>query len=208
MNKGFATIQNSFAKGGTAYQAMYTTIYKQILNTMVQETLKQTGLNVTVTDSNVDTYLKQLGNAADTLKEAAKTQAESATATQAAKQKAALPTSVKDAIDNTSKLTAYKNMLKTQGQSKIAKSMTKKSLKSLYDIVETRIPQIDTELANLKTEIAAAQAVVKQVTKSISKAESQYEKVETGKITGPRRLVLPMHRWHPQSRLWKIVKRS
>ena len=53
MNKGFATIQNSFAKGGTAYQAMYTTIYKQILNTMVQETLKQTGLNVTVTDSNV-----------------------------------------------------------------------------------------------------------------------------------------------------------
>lgn len=183
MNKGFATIQNSFAKGGTAYQAMYTTIYKQILNTMVQETLKQTGLNVTVTDSNVDTYLKQLGNAADTLKEAAGTQAESVTATQAAKQKAALPTSVKDAIDNPSKLTAYKNMLKTQGQSKIAKSMTKKSLKSLYDIVETRIPQIDTELANLKTEIAAAQAVVKQVTKSISKAESQYEKVETGKIT-------------------------
>lgn len=99
-------------------------------------------------------------------------------------------------------------MLKTQGQSKIAKSMTKKSLKSLYDIVETRIPQIDTELANLKTEIAAAQAVVKQVTKSISKAESQYEKVETGKTQRPQRLVLPMHRWHPQNRLWKIVKRS
>ena len=101
----------------------------------------------TATKGGAVTYLKQLGNAADTLKEAAGTQAESATATQAAKQKAALPTSVKDAIDNPSKLTAYKNMLKTQGQSKIAKSMTKKSLKSLYDIVETRIPQIDTELA-------------------------------------------------------------
>ena len=183
MNKGFATIQNSFAKGGTAYQAMYTTIYKQILNTMVQETLKQTGLNVTVTDSNVDTYLKQLGNAADTLKEAAGTQAESATATQAAKQKAALPTSVKDAIDNPSKLTAYKNMLKTQGQSKIAKSMTKKSLKSLYDIVETRIPQIDTELANLAIEIKAAEAVKDKVDASIQQAEDAYVDVEAGKIT-------------------------
>ena len=183
MNKGFATIQNSFAKGGTAYQAIYTTIYKQILNTMVQETLKQTGLNVTVTDSNVDTYLKQLGNAADTLKEAAGTQAESATATQAAKQKAALPTSVKDAIDNPSKLTAYKNMLKTQGQSKIAKSMTKKSLKSLYDIVETRIPQIDTELANLAIEIKAAEAVKDKVDASIQQAEDAYVDVEAGKIT-------------------------
>ena len=123
--------------------------------------------------------MKQLGNAADTLKEAAGTQAESATATQAAKQKAALPTSVKDAIDNPSKLTAYKNMLKTQGQSKIAKSMTKKSLKSLYDIVETRIPQIDTELANLKTEcrycfVAILNAAVSTIISSLLFVEAAY----------------------------------
>ena len=53
----------------------------------------------------------------------------------------------------------------------------------LYDIVETRIPQIDVALANLKTEIAAAEAIVKEVTKSIAEAEKKYEEVESGKIT-------------------------
>ncbi len=53
----------------------------------------------------------------------------------------------------------------------------------LYDIVETRIPQIDIALGNLKTEIAAAEAIVKQVTKSIAEAEKKYEQVESGKIT-------------------------
>ena len=61
--------------------------------------------------------------------------------------------------------------------------MTKKNLKSLYDIVEVRIPQINTALANLKTEILVAQKSLEQVEKSIKKAEDNYEKVEQGKIT-------------------------
>ena len=64
-----------------------------------------------------------------------------------------------------------------------SKNLTKKNLSMLYDIVETRIPQIDVALANLKTEIAAAEAIVKEVTKSIAEAEKKYEEVESGKIT-------------------------
>ena len=74
-------------------------------------------------------------------------------------------------------------MLKEQGQEKAAKQLTKKNLKSLYDIVEVRIPQIDTALGNLKTEITVAKKVLKQVEKSIKSAEDKYEEVEQGKIS-------------------------
>ena len=39
----------------------------------------------------------------------------------------------------------------------------KKNLQQIYDIVNVRIPQIETELANLKIEIAAAKEVNKKV---------------------------------------------
>ena len=94
-----------------------------------------------------------------------------------------LPESVKDAIDNPDKLEALKKLMEAQGQQEAVKNLTKKNLSMLYDIVETRIPQIDIALGNLKTEIAAAEAIVKQVTKSIAEAEKKYEQVESGKIT-------------------------
>ena len=182
INQGFDAVRASFAKGGAAYQAIYNEVYKTVLNTMVQEALKAMGMDVTITDENVDTYLKQMGDAAEELKSLAATQAENLTKTQVETQLATLPANVKDAIDHPDKLEAYKKMLEQQGQTEAAKAMTKKNLESLYNIVEVRIPQIDTELANLKIEITAAKAVVQQVTKSISEAEKQYEQVEAGKI--------------------------
>lgn len=183
MNTGFQTVRKSFAKGGAAYQAIYMKVYQATLNAMIQQTLKSSGMDVTITDENASTYLKQLGDAAATLEAAAKTQAEQTTKQHADAQLALLPESVKDAINHEDKLKAYKGLLTQQGQAKAAKQMTKKNLQSLYDIVEVRIPQIDTELANLKTEIMTADAVTKQVSKSIAKAEKQYEQVESGKIT-------------------------
>ena len=113
----------------------------------------------------------------------AEKQAEKTAKEQAKKQLNALPKDVKDAIDNASKLKAYQALLKEQGQEKAAKQLTKKNLKSLYDIVEVRIPQIDTALGNLKTEITVAKKVLKQVEKSIKSAEDKYEEVEQGKIS-------------------------
>lgn len=49
--------------------------------------------------------------------------------------------------------------------------------------MEVRIPQIDTALGNLKTEITVAKKVLKQVEKSIKSAEDKYEEVEQGKIS-------------------------
>lgn len=183
MNQGFVAVRASFAKGGAAYQAIYNEVYNQVLITMVQSTVEAMGLDVTITKDNVNIYLEQLGDEAGTLKTAAAAQAETLTETQAQTQLASLPINVKDAIDNPTKLQAYKKMLEQQGQAEAAKAMTKENLESLYNIVEVRIPQIDTELANLKIEIATAKAVVKQVNKSIGKAEKQYETVEAGKIT-------------------------
>ena len=113
----------------------------------------------------------------------AEKQAEKTAKEQAKKQLNALPKDVKDAIANASKLKAYQALLKEQRQEKAAKQLTKKNLKSLYDIVEVRIPQIDTALGNLKTEITVAKKVLKQVEKSIKSAEDKYEEVEQGKIS-------------------------
>lgn len=183
MNTGFATVRASFEKDGAAYQNIYNMIYSQILTGVVQAQLDAAGIEGKVTAENVDTYLAQLGAAADSLKAAAQEQAEKQTKEQAEIQLALLPKDVKDAIDNPEKLSAYKKMLTEQGQGDAAKQMTKKNLKSLYDIVEVRIPQINTALANLKTEITVAKQTLKQVEKSIKEAEGNYEQVEQGKIT-------------------------
>lgn len=183
MNTGFATVRASFGKGGAAYQNIYNMIYSQILVGAVQAQIDAAGIEGKVTAENVDTYLAQLGSAADSLKAAAQEQAEKQTGEQAEIQLALLPKDVKDAIDNPEKLNAYKKILTEQGQDDAAKQMTKKNLKSLYDIVEVRIPQINTALANLKTEITVAKQTLRQVEKSIKEAEGNYEQVEQGKIT-------------------------
>ena len=50
-----------------------------------------------------------------------------------------------------SKLEGFKKWLTNMGQKDKAELITLDNLKQIYNIVEVRIPQIDTELANLKT---------------------------------------------------------
>ena len=144
-------------------------------------------MEVEITEENIDQYLEQylpqFGDTADEYIKQAEEQAKQVADTQAQAQLDVLPESVKDAIDNPDKLEALKKLMEAQGQQEAVKNLTKKNLSMLYDIVETRIPQIDIALGNLKTEIAAAEAIVKQVTKSIAEAEKKYEQVESGKIT-------------------------
>ncbi len=183
MNKAFTSVRDGFKKGGAAYQQIYAVIYDRILVSMVQAQFDAAGTDGKVTAENVNTYLSKLGSASKALTDAAKEQAEAQAKNQAEAQLAALPQDVKDALDHPSKLSAYKKLLEAQGQSGAAKQMSKKNLKSLYDIVVTRIPQIDTALANLKTEIAVSKQVLSQVKKAIKSAEDKYEEVEKGKIT-------------------------
>lgn len=49
--------------------------------------------------------------------------------------------------------------------------------------MNTRLPQIDTELANLAVEIQAAQAIADQVNEQVKAATDNYEALESGKIS-------------------------
>lgn len=182
INNSFATVRKSL-ESGEAYKAIYDQVYRQVLIAAVQTAMDQSGMKVTVTADNVNQLLGQLGSAGDAVKKTAETTAASMTKQQVDKQLENIPIDVKDALDHPEKLKAFRDMLKQQGQSKAAKNMTAKNLQTLYDIVHTRIPQINAELANLKIEIKTAEAVLQQVEKSIKKAEGQYEEVEEGKIT-------------------------
>ena len=63
------------------------------------------------------------------------------------------------------------------------KDLDKKTLQQIYDIVNVRIPQIDTEVANLEIEIKTAQEVLKQVESKMSTVDDAYKQAEEGKIS-------------------------
>lgn len=94
----------------------------------------------------------------------------------------AYPADIRDALDHPEKLEALTAFLKQMGQEEQAAGLTAEGLQQMYDIVHTRLPQIDTELANLEVEIAAAEAVSEEVDKQVKQATDNYEALEAGKI--------------------------
>lgn len=104
-----------------------------------------------------------------------------------------MPADMKDAIDHPEKLSYFKTAVDTlasmpgsQMDSAIvnqAKELNKKTLKQVYDIVNVRLPQIETELANLEVEIIAAEEVLKQVETQMSAVDDAYKQAEEGKIS-------------------------
>ena len=95
----------------------------------------------------------------------------------------AYPVNISDALKNPEKLEALTAFMKQIGQSDAAASLTADNLKQMDQIVNTRLPQIDTELANLEVEIQAAQAIVDQVNEQVKAATDNYEALESGKIS-------------------------
>lgn len=67
-----------------------------------------------------------------------------------------VPKNIKDAVNNKKEFEAFVKWLEKIGYGKETKELTYKNLKKVYDIVEVRMPQIKTELANLEIEIKAA----------------------------------------------------
>ncbi|MCF2641703.1 efflux RND transporter permease subunit [Roseburia hominis] len=106
---------------------------------------------------------------------------------------AKMPVDIKDAIDHPEKLEYFKTALQTlqsvpgsnidAGVAATAAALNAESLKQVYDIVNTRIPQIKTELANLDIEIMAAQKVVEQITSKMGTIDDSYKEAESGKIS-------------------------
>ena len=106
---------------------------------------------------------------------------------------ALMPSDIKDAIDHPKKLEYFKTAVETlasmpNSQMDVsivsqAKELDKKTLKQVYDIVNVRLPQIETELANLEIEIKVAEEVLKQVETQMSAIDDAYKQAEQGKIT-------------------------
>ncbi len=106
---------------------------------------------------------------------------------------AQMPLDVKDAMDNPDKLKYFKKAVETlaampdsQIDSKIAaqaKDLDKKTLKQLYEVVNVRLPQLETELANLNVEMKVAEEVLKQVESQMSTVDEAYKQAEEGKIS-------------------------
>lgn len=95
----------------------------------------------------------------------------------------AYPADISDALKSPKKLEALTAFMKQIGQSDAAASLTMDNLKQLDQIVNIRLPQIDTELANLAVEIQAAQAIADQVNEQVKAAADNYEALESGKIS-------------------------
>ncbi len=94
-----------------------------------------------------------------------------------------LPSDIQDAIENPEKLDTAAALMKQMGQGDAAEQLTADNLKQMDQIVNTRLGQIDTELANLDVEIMAAEKVLDQVTQQVKQASDSYAELESGKIT-------------------------
>ena len=111
---------------------------------------------------------------------------------------AQMPADVKDAMDHPKKLSYFKSAVETlsampgsqldASMAEQAKSLDKKTLKQLYEIVHVRLPQIETELANLEIEIKVAEEVLKQVETQMSTVDDAYKQAEAGKIAAAARV--------------------
>ncbi len=104
------------------------------------------------------------------------------------------PRNVRDAIENPQKIEALRNFIEEHREElpempqlqdidpeELLANLDIESLRQLYSAIQ-RMSQIDTELANLNTEIAAAQAVSDQVNSQVDEAVQNYSALESGKI--------------------------
>ena len=91
-----------------------------------------------------------------------------------------VPGSVEEAMNNPKQLESLKELMTQMGNGDKMKDITSDSLKKIYDIVKVRIPQIDTELANLKTEIVAAEKMVETINGQMKGMDQKHSDAVSG----------------------------
>ena len=185
----------------TAYETIYQKTYEAIRSSadlkvaVISQIAATQGLEIEVTADNVEAIYDSLDEATkaavdETLDSTAKTQAEdqaktladTEAKTYADTQIAQFPKSIAEAIANPTALETLKTYLESAGQAEAAEQLTVDNLTQLNEIVTVRLPQIDTELANLSVEIVAAQTAYDTVSQAVSSAMSSYTQAEAAKI--------------------------
>ena len=91
-----------------------------------------------------------------------------------------IPATVAEAVADKEATEALLAWLEEMGQGEAIEGVTYESIKQVYDIVNTRLPQIDTALANLATEITAAQMMLDEVNKQMEGMDGKHSEVIAG----------------------------
>ncbi|MCD8050723.1 MAG: efflux RND transporter permease subunit [Clostridiales bacterium] len=187
MDALFAALQEAVS-GEDTYNAIYDEVYEQVLISAVQnladaQATADGSEAVTVTADNVDEVLDGMGSTvASATRAACELAAEQAAQEQVDALADQLPSSVEEALSDSTKLAAAVSLLEEQGQTEVAAQLTTENLSQLDEIVNTRIPNIEAELQNLAVSIATAQAVCDSVSDAVSEALASYSTVEASKI--------------------------
>lgn len=91
-----------------------------------------------------------------------------------------IPNGIEDAYKHKDKFDSFKKLMTDMGMGAQVEQLTYESISQVYNVVNVRIPQIDTELANLKTEIAAAKAVINAMKDKMKEIDAGYKKAYEG----------------------------
>lgn len=91
-----------------------------------------------------------------------------------------IPESVEAAIGDSEGFEKFLNWMRQIGQGEQIKELSLDTLKQLYHIVEVRIPQIDTEVANLEIEIKAAEKILEEVNKNMDGMDDKQSEAVAG----------------------------
>lgn len=93
-----------------------------------------------------------------------------------------IPTDIDDALANPDQLPAFVEWISQMGMGEQVKDLTIENLQQLSDIVTKRLPQIETGIANLKTQIMAVEQAVNQVNKQMDQIDQKYKEADSGKF--------------------------
>lgn len=88
-----------------------------------------------------------------------------------------IPSSLADAVENEEDLIAFVSWAKTLGMEEQVKAFEYATLKQVHDIAKVRMPQIETELANLGIKIKVSETVLDQVDKAVSDLDGKQSEV-------------------------------
>ncbi len=94
-----------------------------------------------------------------------------------------IPGSVAEAAADREATEALLAWLDQMGQGEAIEGVTYESIKQVNDIVNTRLPQIDTALTNLETELAASQAMLDEINKQMEGMDDKQSQVIAGGYT-------------------------
>ena len=91
-----------------------------------------------------------------------------------------IPESVKEAINHPKQFEAFVSWMEQIGYGEQFSKLTIDSLKQMYKAVEVRLPQIDTELSNLKIKIKVQKTIIDKLKEQMKGLDKQQSKLIAG----------------------------